>query len=274
MKKVRLAVTPLVASILTTRYGNPVIVHRSDALYTHLQGSPVNVSSRKFKKLNRELTKEITVVVSNSIADHITANHRQAKLGLFLHKVYQEEMVNYMHAQNKCGTPAQTALKDFLKSNGVTEDDYALDTAYTVWKRKKQFFSKKTVGSILENDLHEEGENDSLVPVDFREILLAVNHYYSCGMANIICRDIVVRAKNRCFTYCYDDAMDFQYRKCRKVAAYLLHTDGQMRGTQIAEIIHLHARSIQRYIKKTRFFMDFYGDFQHDVEQIRKLYSV
>jgi len=272
MKEIRIAVTPLVASILTTRYGSPVTVHRSDALYTYLQGNPVRVSQNKFRKLNRELTREVPLLVSNSIAHHIACAKRQLRIGLYLHKVYQQEMINWMQAQHEAGIPAQTALKNFLARNGVSEDDYALDTAYTVWKRKRDLFSKKADVSNSNTDQYELPENDSLLPKDPRDILSAVNHYYSCGMCNLVCRDLTARAANKTFRYIYDAELAHQHRKARKVAAYLLYKDAQLLGTEIAKIIHLSPRTLQRYVKATRFHLDYYTDIQHDVARIRQLY--
>lgn len=272
MKKVDLAVSPLVAAILTSRYGHPVVVHRSDALYTYLQGDPIRVSKRKFKKLANELTRNITVEVSSTIARRLLSRKRQLKIGLYLHKIYQEEMLNFMQAQHEVGVPAQTALKTYLQTNGVDEDDYALDTAYTAWKRKKEFFRKK-MGVSPGQSAPRETNAERIVPTDPREILLAINFYYGCGMCNLLCRHLTAQAGAKSFTYMYDQDTSALHRKPRKVAAYLLRKDAALCGTEIAKIIHLSPRTIQKYIQQSRFHLDYYTDIQHDVARIRRLYS-
>jgi hypothetical protein len=272
MKSITIAVTPLVRSILKNRYGTPVQVYRSDALYTYLQGNPIRVNQKKFRKLKKELTEKVSLMVSPTLYRRLIAKQRYLTIGFLLHKIFQEEMLTYMRAQNNAGIPAQQALKEFLSLNGVSEDDYALDSAYTAWKRKKEFFAKKTVVSWLQTDPPETEENDSFLPDDPREILSAVNQYYSCGIVNIVCKNIRIEALGKTFTYIYDPELAKYYRHCRKVAAYLLYKDAHLNCVAISKIIKLSPRTIQRYVKSTRFYMDYYTDMQRDTVQIRQIY--
>jgi hypothetical protein len=272
MKELTLAVSPLVASILRTRYGDPITVYRTDPLYAYLQIDPVIINESKFRRLNRELTQQVRVLVSNTLAKRLRARRRYITIGHYLHKIYQDEMLVFIQAQHAAGVPAQRALKIFLKQNGVEEDAYAIDTAYTAWKRKNEFFQEKAFVSWLKSEPQMKGKNERIVPVDPREILRAVNSYYGCGMVNILCQDIVIKKPHGNFLYIYDSALDLHYRKCRKVAAYLLHDDAKLTGVQIADIIKLTPRSIQYYIQHSKFHLDYYTDVQHDVARIRKMY--
>lgn len=276
MKQVKLAVTPLVCCILRNRYGDGVIaIHRSAAVYHYLQGDPVRVNETKFKKLNRELTEEVVVEVSAPIAKRLLCRKRCIRVGYYLHKVYQEEMLAYMEAQHDAGIPAQTALKTYLEKNGIGEDDYPLENAYTAWKRKKQFFREKIVGLRARSVLREKPENDSkLLPTDPRIILQAANAYYEVGMCNLVRRNIAVKKLGTRFVYLHDRARDWEYVRNRKVLAYLLHADAQLSGVEVGKLIGLHERSLQRYIAEMRLHLDQYDDVRRDAEGIRHLYKV
>jgi len=144
MKEITLAVSPMVRKIFLSRYGQePIRIHRSDAVYHYLQGDPLRVNPSKYRKLNKLLTAAIRVEVSDSVYERLRAKQRCITIGYYLHKILQEEMLIYIQAQHSAGVPAQTALKEYLDENNITEDDYSLETAYTAWKRRKDFFEKK-----------------------------------------------------------------------------------------------------------------------------------
>lgn len=274
MKVIELAVTPLVQSILLSRYPeHPIKVNRSDALYYYLQGDLIRVNETKFRKLSKELSKRVKVKVSDTLFNRLQFKERWITIGYYLHKIYQQEMLIFMKAQHLAGVPAQTSLKEYFNINQVTEDDYALDSAYTVWKRKRRFLDNKAHVSKDELGLHKWIKNERLLPIDAREILRAANQYYECGMVNLLSKNIKIEKHGQQFIYHYDYEIAVRYRQARKVLAYLLHVDANLSGVEISRFINLVPRTIQGYIQTMRVHYDYYPDIQEDVCNIRGLYG-
>ncbi|MCH2046311.1 MAG: hypothetical protein MK212_19510 [Saprospiraceae bacterium] len=274
MKVIELAVTPLVQSILLSRYTEyPIKVNRSDALYYYLQGDLIRANETKFRKLGKELSKRVKVKVSDNLFNRLQFRERWVTVGYYLHKIYQQEMLIFMKAQHIAGVPAQTSLKEYFKINQVTEDDYALDSAYTVWKRKKRFLDQKIHVCKDKLDLHKWLKNEKPLPIDAREILRAANQYYECGMVNLIAKHIRIEKHGQQFTYHYDYEIGIRFRKARKVLAYLLHIDANLSGVDISKFINQVPRTIQGYIQTIRVHYDHYTDIQEDVSNIRSLYG-
>jgi hypothetical protein len=275
MELITLAVSPLVRAILLSRYdGQPIEVHRSDALYFYLQGDPVRVNATKFRRLNKELTERVTLRCSTTLYKRLSACKRYITVGYHLHKVFQQEMLTYMLAQHRAGVPAQAALKEYFALNGITEDDYALDSAYSVWKRKKDFYNKKAVFSMSQNEQICNCKNDRLIPIDPRDVLQSCNAYFKTGLPNLTCSHHESYAPDDSIVYLYDEAIGQSYIYARKVCAYLLHIDAQLTGVEISNIIRLTPRTIQRYIASMRFQVEHYSDLQHDIRMIRAIYQL
>ncbi|MCH2046329.1 MAG: hypothetical protein MK212_19600 [Saprospiraceae bacterium] len=272
MKPITLCVTPFVKSILSSRYDLPVKVNRSDVLYHYLQGDPIRVNDEKFRKINNELTEQVDFLVNDTLHERLSFKKRNITIGLYLQKVYQHEMLLFIKAQNLAGVAAQRSLKSYFESTLVSEDDYALDSAYTVWKRKKSFFTKKSCAFTLSSVPQKQAKNVSEIPVDFRDILNAANDYYQCGMVNLIAANISTTKHGYKFTYMYDEKYSVVYRHARKVLCYLLKTDAKLNGIAISKIVKIPIRTIQHYISHARTHLDYHQNIQADIQAIRKIY--
>lgn len=242
MKQIVISVSPLVKQILLSRYGGcePIKIHRSDVVYHLLQGDPIRVNPNKNQLLRKTLTEKITLYVSPAIQKRLRGRNRQVYIGTFLHKIFQHEMISFIEAQHLAGIPAQAALKTYLQRNNISEDDYALETAYTAWKRRKTFFSKCS-GSQFGKKFHRieptfySPKNVPVVPRDPRNVIKAFEQFF--GMPP-------------------DDCTVAQ----QKVLAYLIKVECQMTGNEIAKYFPVSTRSIHRYISDIRFQYGRYDD--------------
>lgn len=250
MKTITICVSPLVKCIFEARYGRekPIQIHRSDVVYHLLQGDPIRVNPNKNKLLQKTLTRTLTLKVSPALYRRIKYKNRQIHVGLFLHKIYQQEMLTFVEAQHLAGVPAQSALKNYLLRHSISEDDYAMETAYTAWKRRqtffKEFYGGKFVGSHhrIEPPLFTP-QNIPEIPSDPSDILHATTDYYNNNVESLSVSN-------------------------RKILAYLLSTACQMTGNEISKVIPSHPRSIQRYVADIRFQYGRYSDVTRDVDTI------
>lgn len=263
MKTVTLATTPLVKKILTSRYGGePIRVERSDALHTYLQSDPARVNKNKYRELGKQLTQEIILEVSWSIAQHLRSKQRCITVGYHLHKIYQLEMIAHMEAQRKAGMAAMEALKGFLDAHQIWEDDYPLENAYTAWKRKRMFFSEINATTTCANVPKEQpkitqhvANISAHVPYDSRDIMSALCEYYETAEANMLVSD-----RNR------------KHSRYRKALCYLLKKDARMTCREIAAYIHTDFTHVSRLINEVMHNLDYYQDLQRDIARIRLLY--
>jgi hypothetical protein len=263
MKTVTIATTPLVKKILLTRYGGePIRVERNDALHTYLQADPARVNKNKYREYGKQLTQSVILEVSWSIWSHLRSKERSLTVGYHLHKLYQLEMIAHMEAQRKAGLPAMEALKTFVESHDIWEDDYPLENAYTAWKRKRNIFAENNATKNRENVPRKSGEimqhvansaND--VPYDPRDILIAVCDYYDTDEKSLLTVD-----RNR------------QISQYRKALCYLLKKDARMTCREISAQINADYTYVSRLITQVRHHLDYYQDIQRDIARIRLLY--
>lgn len=253
MKQIVISVSPLVKKILLSRYGGaePIKIHRSDVIYHLLQGDPIRVNPNKNQLLRKTLTETISLLVSPAIQRRLRGRNRQVHIGVFLHKIFQHEMISFIEAQHLAGIPAQAALKTYLQRNNISEDDYALETAYTAWKRRKTFFSSCT-GSQFGKKFHRidptifHPQDIPIVPRDPRNVVKAFEKYF-------------------------DESIDDCSVSDQKLLAYLMKVECQMIGKEIAKYFSVSPRSIHRYISDIRFQYGRYDDVTMAVDGIRSL---
>lgn len=246
MKQITICVSPLVKRIFESRYGSisPIKIHRSDVVYHLLQGDPVRVNPNKNKLLKTTLTEKITLEVSYAIHYRLKHKRRQIYIGLFLHKVYQNEILSFMEAQHLAGVPAQKALKTYLQRNNITEDDYALETAYAAWKRKKTFLAQYH----CDNNRRFEPTSppSSVIPKIPHDPRVIIAHTIE---------------------YCNKSIEEMTVPE-RKILSYLLHTECDMIAADIAKHIPVSIRSIQGYIADIKFQYGKYSDVTGPIDSI------
>ena len=250
MKQIVISVSPLVKQILLSRYGGcePIRIHRSDVVYHLLQGDPIRVNPNKNQLLRKTLTETVALSVSPAIQKRLKGRNRQVYIGTFLHKIFQHEMISFIEAQHLAGIPAQAALKTYLQRNNVSEDDYALETAYTAWKRRKTFFST-CKGSQFGKKFHRIDptfylpKDIPIVPRDPRNVVKAFEAYFSDVVSNCNVSD-------------------------QKILAYLMKVECQMIGKEIAKYFTVSTRSVHRYVSDIRFQYGRYDDVTNAIDGI------
>jgi hypothetical protein len=262
--EVTMNVTPFVRKILIIRYGGePIIVERADALHTYLQAAPLPGSKEeKYQEAGKRLTEEVKLLVSWNLKRHLRVMRRRVMVGYHLHKVYQMEMVNFMEAQRKAGMSATDALRTFMDDHQIEEEDFSMESAYTVWKRKKDFFQEKDTTFRRETDPQKHIKNiqhvvnsERGVPYDCREVSNSLCTYYNTTMETL-CR--------------YDHSR--QASAQRKVLCYLLKRDAKMSYRDIALIIESNLGNVCRMVNEVRHHLDHYQDIHRDIAQIRLAY--
>jgi len=253
MPEVTLCVSLLTKRIFETRYGPGIAkIERRDIMYTYLQGDPMNLGTHRYRSLQKLLPEKVTVNVSANLAARLLAKKRQVYVGYFLHKIFQDEVLIYVHAQVGAGKPAQTAMKDWLEQNNIEEDDYGLESAYTSWKRKNRLLEKLRQKSVVNTHKIDPGsvkksDTFSGVPYDYRDVIVTCNNVYNVGFCNLLNRNI----KNRKgFVYVPQDCRTRDITHPRKILCYLLSQYCWMSSYEVAKFVKLTPRTIQRLVSK------------------------
>lgn len=259
MPIVNIHVSKLTLRVLDALYGphEPYQIRRSDQFYYLLCQEPLRQDDTVTTRFHRELTGgSVQLKVTENLAARLRANNRDFTIGWSLHKAMQFKMMDFVEAQALAGMQAQTALKMFFRRYNVEEDDYSLDTAYTAWKRHQEKFSGKS--PVFSADSRRSFDprrwlkkGGDPIPDDKSWILESVEAYYDCGLVNLICKDVMVGT----FRHEYDTANERRFAEARKVAYYLLNTDGRLPYTKIASFIDRHQSSIRRGAQDVEFLI-------------------
>lgn len=278
MPEVVLNVSPFVKRVFTARYGDePIKIHRSDIVYHYLKGDPLVANRHRYRSLQKLLTEQLTLNVSNLLARRLRSRKRQVYVGYYLHKVYQDEILVFVDAQVKAGIPAQTSMKQWLNENGVQEDDYGLDTAYTSWKRKKNFLSKIKSRNKGKSNTFQcatdpveiiKYEQLNQVPEDYRDVIIAANDHFQVGFVNLLCCSIRIESEAKTFTYIYTDDRSAEMVYPRKVLCYVLNKYCWLSGYDIAKFVKVSPSRIYAYIREIEFSAQHYPEIKSDIEAL------
>ena len=276
MPEIIIPISRFTKRIFDARYTGeePYRITRSDETYHHLSAEPIR-GSVCFTKLNKLLTEEVCLRVSSVLARRLRAKRRQIFIGEHLHKILQAKMLTFIEAQVLAEVPAQRALKNFLEMNGITEDDYSLETAYTAWKRYKQVFLPKDEETSAPFWSVPGPQNEGLgcaapaplpTPVDI--VVRCTNNYFECGYVNLLCQPITIQPRERAFTYLADEHQLRAHSYERKVLAFQLYFHCQLTTEQITSIICRDVSRIRRYIQEISFQRTQYEEVRRDVMAI------
>lgn len=270
MPNVTLSVSPLVKRVFTARYGDGIArITRRDIIYHYLQGDPLVANNHRYRHLQRTLTAEVVVNVSQALSARLRSKKRRIFVGAYLHKVYQDQLLEFVDARVGAGEFAQTAMREWMACYGVEEDDYSLDTAYTSWKRKKRFLQK-----IKSKEFTEQPKSEPLflppcepspMLADFRDMVIAANAHFKLGFCNLLKRDLRTKAG---FLYRYINTTERSYFYPRKLLCYLLAEYCGMTTREISQLIHISHGMIARNIRHARFEVVQYPEVHHDMEAI------
>lgn len=274
MPEVTLNVSPLVKRIFESKYGEGVAhIKRQDINYRYLQGDPLIANAHRSRILQELLTEHITLNVSSLLAKRLRRDRRRLRVGFYLHKIYQEQLLYFVEAQVMAGQPAQTAMKAWLQMNGVQEDDYGLDSAYTAWKRRKSFLEKIKKNSNTkkeESDQRSVNDCSTLVspPYDPRDVLIAVHRHLETGYGDILRADVTTDDGQ---THIYSGSSTRDIIYARSVYCYILSQYCWMPYREISKMVKVQFTVIGKYVNKIKFEVNAYPEVKQDVARILAL---
>lgn len=265
MPNVTLLVSPLVKQYFISTYGGqPIKIHRSDIVYHHLQSHPIISNPHRYRQLQKYLTETLTLEVSDRIARHLRAKKRNVYVGYHLHKIYQDQILVYVHAQVQVGEDARKAMRKWLKDHNVQEDDYGLDSAYTTWKRKKTFFSainkdKKAQYVHTPDPAEKESLRSNQIHIlDYRDVIQHVSVYFKISEDYLLMKD----RENKTYSTCCEKVFS------RKILYYIMKKYCMMSGLEISNLLNRHHSSINRNFKDIDFSYNHYDDVKVHVDTI------
>lgn len=139
---IEIPVLPHVAAVMRRLYGGEVI----SANHNTLRGKAI---ANCFVEIPDELSfpeqnfkyEKIQIALNYRIARYYTrwGMHKAFELGAYYEKVVQRMMLCHIVAQVRCGKSINFAINDFYELYGITEDDYARESAlmmYHTYKKK------------------------------------------------------------------------------------------------------------------------------------------
>lgn len=131
LETVVIAVHPFSARVLNSVYGQqPIVVDRRDVLFSMLsQGRAYRVREVQLA----ELTMQVTLKLNTELARKI--RKRGATVGLQLAQFHKDWMCAHTATVVAHYGEASAAIRDWYARHGITEDDYALESAYKYWQR-------------------------------------------------------------------------------------------------------------------------------------------
>lgn len=283
MPTITIHVTPLSYRILNARYGaqesESFKIDPSDFL-NHLLCYNSLRPNRNFNKESNELTCLVKLDVSKDLHRHLSKNHNNIKVGLHLHRYHKEQLNFYIATGLSYGDNRMGAQKRFCDLHNVSEDDFALMTAYKSWQRNQTFLQKNSIIPFAQMGKNVQVKRTGYkVPahrriVSFNKILRIVNDYYECGLVNLLYRPIRIKRNKRPFIYAFDKkyAQNFTYQ--RAMLCYLLSRYGLLSTKQILSHFNFKdIRVIQKYIADIKAQVKIYDDVKIDIKHFEKAFS-
>lgn len=253
MALIHIHVSPLTARWLHKIYGpaQPYKIRRSDICYHYLQIDPLRRDENAWIRYHKELTEQVEINISQNLKRRLLSKSRQVTVGYSLHKAIQSHIIQFIEAQTLAGIPAQTALKSYLDLYNICEDDLALDTAYTAWKRHKE---KKSVKKPVYRAYYsrqidprkwlQKCTNVNKIPLRKDWVIREVANYYKCDQHTLLSLEVD-----------YGDMFSIpergrarKYQIPRQMLCYILHEECGLTQSQISSIINRNQSNVNRSI--------------------------
>lgn len=228
---------------MTSRYGSDTISvnqKQNKNVAILCQISPIFLP----KKRVGELTKQLTLTVSDSLYRHLAKQNLES-LGLLWHRHFLYVMYSFVEAQVLAGRPAYEALSAYFAENGISEDIWSHDSAYRAWVTYKSEQKKVEKHKFAENRQRKKGvsiiENFADFRTEFRNPMLTAQ----------LVETII-------FNFFKADASIYESSKqapdsvlvVRKTAFYILHHLCGHSCARIARRTGVPARSVRYHVKQ------------------------
>jgi hypothetical protein len=155
MQVITIPCAPLTRKILLTQYGpaEPIHLGKRDLLYRQLsfRGSPRKMHER----YQQVLTSSISIEVHRHLAERMQVDVED--VGYHLYDLHKHEMflwvagkVSLNDEDRGVNVQQKAAIKQFLDTHHVEEDDFSLDTACRIWQRWRESRVTNTPRNVLQ----------------------------------------------------------------------------------------------------------------------------
>lgn len=263
--------------MIESRYGKetPLNLKRSDLLYHQLHFRLRDESKTNFAKAKKLLTERIQINISPEVYQFLSKKKRYVRVGLFLHKIFLEEMNQFIDALGDLGESNMGALKLFREKHDIGEDDFGLDSSYKNWqryqikkygKKNKNHCTKKSDNVLQKNTECATAKNQIL----WTDIVAAVNGFYHCGRENLFLKNQTVETPFGIFEKKFDTFQVAIYAHARHVMYYLIHEHCDFSSRKIAELFPQSYRTVAYGIAQIRDQVTLYESLQYEITEIEK----
>ena len=263
--------------MIQSRYGNqtPLPLKRSDLLYHHLHFRVMRERKINFAKTKKLLTERIALNISPELHQFLSKKKRHIRIGLYLHKIFLEEMNQFIDAVGDLGESNMGALKLFRKKHDIGEDDFGLDSSYKNWQRYQiKKYRKKNKNHCTENrntvlqkgNVCATAKNQIL----WTEIVSAINGFYHCGRENLFLADQKIETDFGVFKKKFNPLQVAIYAHARHVMYYLIQEHCKFNTRQIAELFPQSYRTVAYGIAQIRDQVVLYESLQQEITEIER----
>lgn len=138
---VDLPLTPFSKRCITFEYGaSPILVDSRTELFRNLSKNPF---SNKITKAEKVCTEQVKIKIPKRLEVHFIKNG-SLLLGYLLHSHYINKMLSaILNTTSLSSVTVMDALKNYFLVRNITEDDFALESAYKAWQRYQHNFIQK-----------------------------------------------------------------------------------------------------------------------------------
>lgn len=119
--------------MLLTQYGKtePIRISHNDLLFQML--SYTRLTDGGQNRAREWANSTLLLELEDRLAVKISSRAHQVGWHLFQHHIYH--LMVYVQGQTDAGAPAMTSIKNYYDLHDITEDDFALESAYKRWQR-------------------------------------------------------------------------------------------------------------------------------------------
>lgn len=233
---VKIPVAPISRKIMISeRGGEPILFNTSD-IYHQL----ISYQRKKYRGNINKLTEVLTTYVEIIINDRRAREVKKSawQIGYHLLCYHYDRMEQHVWTSKKAGVPATRAIDSFYAEYGITEEDFARESAYKRWQR---FAVKKN--KVIYNNTRQQID---LPPVQRKKTSKDLKTEAGKIIGNNI--HFFLIAEKKWSAYAVRDLYIYLFRKHEAATV-----------PQLAAQYNISERSIYRIFKQTSEIVKIYG---------------
>lgn len=251
--KISIPVSPFAHRCIRYEEGRSAVLNIGTRhfFYTILSSRP---SKNKAKRAIKYCTETVTFNVPKPLAKQLSKNN-SFLIGYLFHLHYQRQMLHQLHHTfGITGANVLPLLKTYLELRKISEDDYALETAYKAWQRY-QIKNLEKVGKI-------EGTESNIIVSSCSPLKLS-----SDFIENQIYSTLNINKKNITGSYLQQQ----KYYDQRAVVVYLLHKLTTHSYRSLGLLFQIQYKHIYSNYKKVEFAV--HGDHEETYNELVKTFK-